>query len=311
MSILVIDIGGTNTRCALFDPASRALSGLKKYRNSTHQDFWEILSAYVKTIEVTPDALCLDLAGPVANGAAQLTNIDWTITEDALREKTGIERVKVINDLVAMGLSLQHLSEHGLDTLRDGNVAPFDNGQSLVVNLGTGFNICPVKEVPRPIAMAVEAGHAATPFDILQVMQEGMPAEKAAAFDTVEKCFAGRRLASLHAALGHKGEDAAEIVAAAESGDDNAAQTLRLFQKMLGLYVGSTALNHLPQRGIYFAGSVARGVLSFEDASHFFAALSKERLFQDRIDAMPIHIMTLDEAPLLGSAEMALQLFDL
>ncbi|MEM7241047.1 MAG: glucokinase [Pseudomonadota bacterium] len=311
MAILVIDIGGTNTRCALFEPATNRLASLKKYRNHDHTDFWDILTTYLETIEVQPDALCLDLAGPVANGAARLTNIDWTITEDALRERTGIQQVKIINDLVAMGLSLQHLPDHGLRTLRAGDIAPFDNGQSLVINLGTGFNICPVKDIPKPIAMAVEAGHAATPFDILHAMQDYMPAEKAAAFDTVEKCFAGRRLASLHAALGHQGDDAAQIVDAAMGGNADAAQTLRLFQKMLGLYVGSMALNHLPQRGIYFAGSVARGALSFEAAEHFFEALSKERLFQDRIDAMPIHIMTLDEAPLLGSAEMAQQLFDL
>ena len=103
--------------------------------------------------------------------------------------------------------------------------------------------------------------------------------------------------------------EAAIIVADANAGDANAIGTLRLFQQMLGLYTGSTALNYLPQRGIYFAGSVARGVLGFESAKHFLDALNQERLFKERIDAMPIKVMTLDEAPLLGCAQAAVQAF--
>ncbi len=310
MSILVCDIGGTNTRIAQFQAGE--LTAFEKYPNQSHPDFYTIAALYLDKHNPTIEAVALDLAGPVANGKAQLTNIDWTITSEALAKATKCNNVLIINDLVAMGMSLSRLPDNGLDVIRDGDPRSFDNGQSLVINLGTGFNICPVKETPDLIALAVEAGHASTPSDVLNLLSNHIDGARLSEFDTVEKCFAGRRLSGLYDALWNNGaKNGSEIVSAAESGDEQAQETLRLFQAMLGLYTGSTALNYLPQRGIYFAGSVARGVLGFENAAHFLNALDQDRLFKERIDVMPIKIMSLDEAPLLGCAQAAMQSFEL
>ena len=308
MLILVSDTGGTNTRLALFEKGGSKLEHLAKFPNKDFQSLYAVVESYLNQTRAKPDAYCLDVAGPVANGTAQLTNIDWTISETDMAQEMGIPSVKIINDLVAMGLSLTHLDAGGLDVMHAGDVAKFDNEQSLVINLGTGFNICPVKEVPQPIALAVEAGHSATPQDVMTLLAQELDPQTLGQFDTVEKCFAGRRVKGLFAALGGDGEmETKAIVHAALADDPIAVRTLRLFQRMLGLYTASTALNYLPQRGIYFAGSVARGVLAFEKGTHFFDALNQPRKFSDRVAAMPIKVIKEDAAPLWGCVEKALQ----
>ena len=311
MSILVCDIGGTNTRLAFYDAQAAKLNFIQKFRNKDHEHFYDIVRGYLEQVGKRPSSVVLDLAGPVSAGSGKLTNLDWHITKADLAEATQCENVQLLNDLVAMGMSINLLPSDGLDVIRKGNLSKYDNAQSMVINLGTGFNTCPVIEAPDLTTFAVEAGHAATPTDVIELISKHIGSDRLADFDTVEKCFAGRRLAGLYGALWDtEPMDGAEIARQANAGDERGIKTLRLFQEMLGLYTGSTALNFLPQRGIYFAGSVARGALEFESAKHFLKALNKKRLFQDRIDAMPLKIINLDEAPLLGCAQTALQQFE-
>ena len=109
MQILVSDTGGTNTRFALYERESHQLSNFRKYPNKDFDSLYAVVSTYLAETSARPDFYCLDLAGPVANGTARLTNINWDVSAVDMSAHTGIAQVLIINDLVAMGLSLVHL----------------------------------------------------------------------------------------------------------------------------------------------------------------------------------------------------------
>ena len=56
-----------------------------------------------------PEAACAAVAGPVADGRAELTNLDWSIDRTGLIAATGARQAAILNDLQAQGYALGHL----------------------------------------------------------------------------------------------------------------------------------------------------------------------------------------------------------
>src|SRR5690349_300479 len=56
-------------------------------------------------------AACFGVAGPVIGGAAEVTNLSWTVRADTLASDLHIPNVRLINDLIALG--------HGISSLTD------------------------------------------------------------------------------------------------------------------------------------------------------------------------------------------------
>ena len=79
---LVADVGGTNTRVALAIDGKLQTQTIHRYRNTDQSSVVEILQKYLaeQAPEARPDAVCIDVAGPVGTDEGQLTNLDWTVT---------------------------------------------------------------------------------------------------------------------------------------------------------------------------------------------------------------------------------------
>lgn len=143
------------------------------------------------------EAVCVAVAGPVSGGQARLTNRDWSFSEQRLLELTGAGRARLINDLTALGYATPALSGDAAGFLTAPPQAASSNGQRLVVNAGTGFNVCAVKVLPSGGIACLEAeeGHTRLPLSIATPLAEALgttiPAA-AARFESVEELFAGR-----------------------------------------------------------------------------------------------------------------------
>ena len=85
---LVADIGGTNTRCALADGRRLLEDTIRRYRNADHPGLESVLRRYIEEEgDVDCVATCVDVAGPVRDGRATLTNLDWTIDKRDARAR--------------------------------------------------------------------------------------------------------------------------------------------------------------------------------------------------------------------------------
>lgn len=302
MAIMLADVGGTNARLALarmdtgIDPGS-----ITRFRGDDHADFDSVVRLFLERAGAPRiEAVCVAVAGPVTQGQARLTNRDWSFSEDRLRALTGAVRARLINDLIALGYATPALSGEAAGFLTDPPPPEGRNGQRLVVNAGTGFNVCAVKVLAGGGIACLEAeeGHTRLPVSVAGPLMQAL-GDRAAPLDSVEELFAGRGLARLHALLNDTAVQPAEaVVAAAGRGDTAAGATLDLYARLFGLVCRELALRFMPLDGMFLAGSVARSATQRLDI--FQAALRSDPLMGRIVGSVPIGVIRDDMAALHG-----------
>ena len=302
MAFLLADVGGTNARMALARNGAIDTATITRFRGDDHPSFDEVVRIYLdQQGHPAIEAVCVDVAGPVSGGAARLTNRDWDFTEARLCQLTGASRARLINDLIALGYATPALDGEAAGFLRLGPQGVPTNGQRLVVNAGTGFNVCAVKVLPDGGIACLEAeeGHTRLPLSIAAPLIEVLGEEDAAQHDSVEELFAGRGLARLHSLRAKVPLVRAEVVvAAAANGDAEAEATCALYARLFGLLCRELALRFMPMEGMFLAGSVARSCT--DRFAIFEEAFLSDPQMRQITQAVPIGVIRDDMAALHG-----------
>ncbi len=308
---LVADIGGTNTRVALARGAVVDRATIRRFSNADFPGLGPVLTRYLAEAGGPACAgACVAVAGPVDDGVARLTNLDWTIDRASVAAATGADRVAVLNDLQAQGQALGHIAPDCLRPLITAEGATRTDGPQLVIGVGTGFNAAAVHETPAGrIVTASECGHASLPVRTEADLRLMRAVETVHGFAGVEDVLSGRGLERLYAwTAAEAGRDddrpgASAIMAAIASGDDPvAAATGRTFVRLLGTVTGDLALTHLPFGGIHLIGGVARAFTDHFDRLGFVAAFRDKGRFSPFMREFSVSIIEDDYAALEGCA---------
>lgn len=315
---IVADIGGTNTRVALVRDGVVDRGSIRRYANAGHPGLAAVLTLFLAEAAAggqrpRPVGACVAAAGPVHDGTATMTNLAWTISPQSVAEATGAPTVAVLNDLQAQGHGLGRLAPGSLRRVLPGT-APQPGAARLVVGVGTGFNAAPVHALPgggRLVAPS-ECGHMSLPVQTADDLALSRATARDHGFAGVEDVLSGIGLVRLHAhvaSLAPQGAaappaDAAAIMAAMVAGDDAvAAETGRIFMRLLGTVVGDLALVHLPFGGIYLVGGVARAFAGRLTAADFTAAFLGKGRFSALMPDFPVWLIEDDYAALEGCAD--------
>lgn len=306
---LIADIGGTNTRVALARGTRLLPESVRRYRNAHFTGLEDVLERFLQE-EERPDCYgaCVAVAGPVRDGVAKLTNLDWRIDSALLARAARAEKVAILNDLQAQGHALGHIAPDQLRNVVQGSGTTREAGTMLVIGIGTGFNCAPVYLTPSGrVVPPSEAGHASLSMrsddeqDLLGFI------ESAHGFPAVEDVLSGRGLERVHlwqtARAGQPaGLKAAEIMAAVGTSDKDATAALAMFVRVMGAETGNLALIHLPFGGIYLAGGVARAVAPWLGEMGFAAAMCDKGRFGGFMRNFPVSVIEDDFAALTGCA---------
>ncbi|WP_376872951.1 ROK family protein [Albirhodobacter sp. R86504] len=301
---LLADVGGTNSRLAIARDGVMDQKTIRRYANRGHSGFEAIVTQYLAEEGIAAcDDICVAVAGPISNGVARMTNLDWEIKPEALAKASGASRAAVLNDLQAQGQALGHISKNALRLLVDGQTAATD-ATRLVIGIGTGFNCAPVHETPKLRYVAPsESGHITLPVRDEAMLRLARALAGSDGFASVEDVLSGRGLVHVHTHLHGptrmKGED---IMEALDQGDSHAKETARLVAKILGVVIGDQALVHLPFGGIYLCGSVARALAPHLVALGFIDAFRDKGRFSEFLGSFPISVIEDDFAALTGCA---------
>jgi glucokinase len=306
---LVADIGGTNTRVALTDGLQIVDGTVRKYRNADYPGLDVVLRRYIADEGgVNPIAACVAVAGPVRDGAAQMTNLDWAIDLATLSRATGAEHVAILNDLQAQGHALGHIADGLIRT-----ILPFPavspQATRLVIGVGTGFNAAPVfmSGAGRVVA-ASESGHVSLPVRTEDDMRLADFVGAQHGFPSVEDVLSGRGLEHVHAwirseAGGGTKATAAEIMGALATGNDALSMdTARVFVRILGSVAGNLALIQLPFGGVFFSGGVARAIAPYLGPMGFKDAFCDKGRFAGFMEGFGVGVIEDDFAALTGCA---------
>lgn len=298
-TLLLADVGGTNTRMAVV--RGGVFGDVRHFENSAFPTFQDLIDAYVQNANVGQVTGCsVAMAGPVRAGRGRLTNRNWQIASGDLAAHLGCADVLLMNDLTALGYAVSSLpkeSQRVLDRPADG--AP--NGQLLVVGIGTGFNLCPVLQGADGglRCLEVEMGHAALPAPLKEALC-GHIGEATGVFLTLEDLFSGDGLARFHEIRTGGKRSAKDIVERHEAGDADAGETLGIYTKLLGVLCRQLAYSYMPMEGMYFAGSVARGVLRPEFHVNLKTGGADAGKVGNLVDTIPKSIILDDAAALRG-----------
>lgn len=299
MTYLLADVGGTNTRLALADPTGLRPASITRFRNDTFASFDKLLARYLSDCG-TPDleVVCIAIAGPVHGSDAQLTNRNWAFHNDQIATLSGTKHVFLINDLSALAQALPRLKTE----LLCGPDQRTPEGQSLVIGMGTGFNVSPAKADAKGniTVFSAEMGHASLPVPVLAKLQSGLP-EAASLFHTVEDCFCGPGLERLIAATCGQNPSGTEIMQRfADNNDPQLTQGVLLFASALGVFSRELIYHYMPRAGMIFAGSVAVSLLRSPARAAFLRSFQTPSQMRPLADAFPVSLITDDTAALWG-----------
>ena len=307
--LLVADIGGTNTRVALAEGRQILPDTIRRYSNAEFPGLESVLRRYIEDEGgVDPKAACVAVAGPVRDGRATLTNLDWTIDKTTLMRATRAETVAILNDLQAQGHALGYLEPAVIRPILAGPEVQA-HAARLVIGVGTGFNAAPVFETANGrLVPPSEAGHANLPIRTDADLRLCRYVETAHGFPGVEDVLSGRGLERAYAWLGDEAGDprersAQQIMESCVDGqDERAIEAARIFTRILGTVAGNLALIQLPFGGIYLVGGVSRAFAPYLDRFGFGEAFRDKGRFAGFMSNFSVSVVEDDYAALTGSA---------
>jgi glucokinase len=307
---LVADIGGTNTRVALAHGSGIDRASIRRFANADHGGLGEVLLRYLADAgKPAIGGACVAVAGPVDNGVAHMTNLDWCIDCAGVTEATGAMRVAVLNDLQAQGHGLDALDPAYIRTVIARPATDRIRASRLAIGVGTGFNAAPVHVTPRGrIVVPSECGHVTLPVRTEGDLALMHHVEKVHGFAGVEDVLSGRGLERLYAyhateAGGGGHLKAAEIMAAMAAGTDPVVmRTGRDFVRLLGAVAGDLALIHVPYAGIHLIGGVARAFTPYFERFGFAEAFCDKGRFAEFMQEFAVSIIEDDYLALTGCA---------
>ena len=323
--LLAGDIGGTKTLLGLFERGLPRPRPIVTHSYATHHfsSFTEVLDAFAVDVRqpFALDAAALGVAGPVVDNAARLTNIDWDITATAISTRFGATRVCLLNDLEAMGHSVEALEADELTTLQEG--VRTTRGNAGIIAAGTGLGEALLHQVNgRLLPIPSEGGHADfaprtdRELELLRMLRDAYGRA------SVEHVVSGRGLLNLHRFTHRGGECAivegapdeetpAKISAAGMTGRcQGCVEALRMLVSAYGAEAGNLALRGLTLAGIYVGGGIAPKILPALQSGSFLAAFRDKGEMADLVARVPVKVILNPDAGLLGAAIYAQSLLD-
>jgi glucokinase len=321
--ILAGDIGGTNTRLALFERRGANLQPLqrKDYRNDDFAEFGAIIAAFVGEAGTRPavEAACFGVAGLVLDGVCRLTNRDWTIDAAALTQQLGAP-ARLINDVAAIAAGVVHLPRDAFAVLQEGTRG-LGEGNVAVVAAGTGLGqAVAFWDGARHLPFASEAGHADfAAVEPIELELAQFLNQRHSGHASIERVVSGPGLADVADFLMQSGrfaadasllalppaERPAEILRRAETGDALARAVSDIFLAALAREAGNAALRYLALGGLVLAGGIPPRLLGAMRRPQFLDRLCDKGRFTHLLRALPIRVALDAQVALLGAAMVA------
>ena len=324
--LLVGDIGGTNTRLALFKDDASEIVREEVYPSASYSSLSAAIDVFLGPKAGKRPRLraaTFGIAGPVVDGRVRTTNLPWLVDSRALARQLGLKKVLLVNDLVAMALGAVAAKKKDLALLH-GSRAPRPTGGSIVViAAGTGLGEAAlIWDGERLVPCGTEGGHAdfAPRTEVEWELHEFI-AKRVGGHVSYERVLSGPGIGTIYDFLTQvRGvrENAAAAKALATAKDRNATitqlgsvkaskactQALTLFASLYGAEAGNLALKYLAVGGVFLAGKIAASILPALEESFVPAFVDKGR-FRPLLSKVPVAVVKSSSIGLHGSARHA------
>jgi glucokinase len=329
--ILAGDIGGTNTRLALFEPGAEGAGpeGLRRVaatkvpsrgRSGLAEIARTFLEEHARGARVAGAAF--GIAGPVRGGRAEGTNLPWVVDARELERDLGLApgSVALLNDLEANAYGIEGLAPGDVLTLHEG--APDPRGNRAIISAGTGLGEAGIDEVEgRYIPVATEGGHCTfAPRDEteIELLRHLLRTREHVSWEHV---VSGPGLVNVYSFLRDtgRGEEPGWLADEIASGDPAGAisraalahrsplaeAALDLFVSLYGHEASNVALKHMATGGLYVGGGIAPKIVARLREGPFLPSFFGKGRMRALLEAVPVRVILNDGTALLGAARVA------
>jgi glucokinase len=330
--ILAGDVGGTNTRLALFE-LDEFKSDEKvghpiveeSFPSRDHVDLGMIIQKFRVTYPLPITQACFGVAGPVKHGRCEATNLPWIVDAQALASELELTQVGLINDLEANAIGIVALKPTDFIALNLGE--PDINGNAALISAGTGLGEAGLFwDGLRHRPIASEGGHA--DFSPRNELEMDLLRYLLAQFGRVswERVLSGPGLYNLYKFFRDTGratepdwlreklqyQDPPSTIAASAGQSTLCALALDLFISLYGAEAGNLALKMKATGGLFLGGGIAPKLVhqlqnSTQFVDIFMNAFTDKGRLRSLLEAIPVQVILNDKTALLGAAAWANQ----
>lgn len=326
MIVLAGDVGGTNTRLALFAIENRNFEQLafERYANKKFDNLEQILQTFLKMTDAHPRAAAFGIAGPVIDGVCKATNLPWTVDVEKLGKAIGVSRITLVNDFVAHAHGIEALHRKDLDALQRGDHEGMAN--RVVLGPGTGFGEAIVAQHGGDsLIVPSEGGHQdfapqnEQEIELLEFLRDRfghVSIERVLSgpgvlniYEFMRKMKYAKESAAVKKLLAAKGADKPAIILRSAPKDKLCKLAADLFFSALGAEAGNLALQALAFSGIYLVGGIVRSNLNVLKQSPFLQSFRNKGRMAGLLKRMPVYAVKNEQLGILGAAALASELF--
>jgi glucokinase len=320
--ILAGDIGGTKTNLAYFNEKDGRVVPvhMRNYQNQRYRSLLDIIGAMQEEFPAPITAAAFGVAGPIVEGRSKLTNLEWEVVSDDIKEELKLPHVALLNDLEATAYGVLNLPDNERLTLQPGEARK--HAAIAVIAAGTGLGEgALIWDGKRYRAMPSEGGHSDfAPRNDLEIdlLRFLLTKFKRVSY---ERILSGPGFAALHEffrSRSHEPEpawltekitssnSAAAISAAGlERTDPVCVQVLDLFVSLYGAEAGNLALKVLATGGVYIGGGIAPKILPRIQEGGFLDAFTNKGRHSPLLRSIPLFVILDDKIALYGAGHYA------
>ena len=318
---LLADVGGTNVRFALADPAAAAPlldDSIRPYAVADFPSLADAAAHYLASTGERARSGVFAVAGRVEHDQARMTNHPWVVSAPRIAQALGLQALQLVNDFVAQAMAvrlLRNADVHPVGPL----TAPAAAGSArtyAVLGPGTGLGVgALLLRDGRATALATEGGHVG--FAPGNAQEIAILEQLAAHYGHVsnERLVSGGGLVNLHRALAaiaggpwDESIQPADITARAQAGDERCVEVVEVFCGIFGSVAGDMALALGAWDGVYLTGGLVPHLLEDLQRPAFREHFEAKGRYAEAMARVPTLAIMHPQPGLLGAAAIACDL---
>tara|TARA_B100000925_G_C21940961_1_gene444571 strand:+ start:131 stop:1030 length:900 start_codon:yes stop_codon:yes gene_type:complete len=289
-NVLLVDIGGTNIRYAVYDNDSPDINDVHKTKFEIDV-FDEMLKKIIDANNV--DQLVISAAGPKIENTISMTNKNFVLNSDVLRKKFNLKKCYLLNDWEAIAYSYDYVFDD-IKFIKNGKKF---NNQTLFLGPGTGLGAALL--IDNKIVVSTEIGNTGNTTQFLRTNFNFEIPENI----TLEEIISGTGISNLYKFKTGMTLRAEEIFNKYLENDQESLDVINGFIRCLAQTLSDLSLTFLPGNGILLAGSLIRSLYQFIDTKEFkenFVGV-KKGVHREILDMISVGIITKERTPLYGN----------
>jgi len=297
--LLVIDLGGTNIRAAYAALDEDEIFNIKKIKISHIDEFYQILGQLISGANGELESIVISVAGPKNGETITMSNRDWKICVEEIKEKFEIKNCYLLNDWEAIAYSLSSLKEKDLRVLKKGS--GLYEAPKFVIGPGTGLGAALYSKINDiEYVNPTELGNTQTSVKhYLDIFGIGF-SEK---FTILEDVFSGPGISRVAHELIGENLSGEEILQRAQADDIQCISLIEKYIKCFAVLSSEVALSYNCHGGIFIAGSFMRGLEKYFDLDSFTNDFigTRKQIHQDFLGNIPVFLVKREFTPLYGN----------